>query len=853
MKKRVLVLVLFLVLALALFACDDKSASTECEHVWGKWIGTNEGHYHVCGKCGDQSKVFNHNCDDADDIVNGDYVADCKVCNFKVHTPIYPAIDVIDEAQNATYLAEINQALNALDKMGESCDISASMTMYLNKNSLSSLNFSCKNSDDLYFVLKGNSTVIYHEEDGKIFSYVKGVGYDYEREYVCSVDDFLIPSEAFGSVDVENSIELDTSKCNITKDGNTYTVEAYATDMMGEEIASELVEVYNQLGLDSSILSKITAKATFEFAQVSYQMTVELNMVMAVEGQIVEMPFEVKTSIDYSEIEKIDFLNGGYKISPPSCIQEVTIISDASDTFKAGQYYAVQLQKGQYYALCGNESGSNKYTYIGGNHPIHVYDENGVELKSFDGDSDEFYNYNFVIPKDGLYYFTLDYSSYYVVTLIKCDYETIYDLDDPKTFELNTSGVIEGLYDLNNYTFTSEDDECLIIKNTSDIAIYVIVNGQMCFIKSGEDGLAIVNKGENQIIVTAKNITEKTNYSIECTELCNTKGMDMNNPEALSEDWSGDYLLANNFGKRYAKIHVEERGYYSIDVTATTIYGGIELSYTYIAKGFYDGEYYDRRSGDILEKGDYIVWIELNWNYDDIVLNVNLKYTFNSLEDKDVDVELPVCKDQETSKYIAIDSQKYDYEQTVKYRFTLDESAIIKYYSGSWGNEVAIYDENDNKLTLTRADYNTYRYIKLPAGNYYCTSDARNQNDETVLIFIVTDYTGVCFDHENMPNLIEDTSYKVDFEQGQEYYFKMKIEKDGTYRFPIWFADNNEATNDYQTRIYLYDADMNRVSRRDIAMHMFDLEAGDYYVAVRYLYSDEKERGYIFTLEDVTA
>lgn len=228
MKKRILVLVLLLILALALFACDDNSEPNECEHVWGKWIGTNEGHYHVCAKCGDQSKLFNHNCDDADDIVNGDYVADCKVCNYKVHTPVYPSIEVEDEAQNATYLAEINQALNALDKMGESCDISASMTMYLNKSLLSSLNFSCKNSDDLYFVLKGNSTVIYHEEDGKIFSYVKGVGYDYEREYVCSVDDFLILSEALGSVDVENSIELDTSKCNITKDGNTYAVEAYA-------------------------------------------------------------------------------------------------------------------------------------------------------------------------------------------------------------------------------------------------------------------------------------------------------------------------------------------------------------------------------------------------------------------------------------------------------------------------------------------------------------------------------------------------------------------------------------------------------------------------------------------------
>lgn len=849
MKKRILVLVLLLVLALALFACGDATPD-ECEHAWGKWIGTSEGHYHVCAKCGEQSKVFNHNCEDDTDIVGTDYVAKCKLCGYMVHTAIYPTIEAKDEAQNATYLAEINQALKELDEKGLSSDISAKMTIRLNRTIVSDLDFSCKNSDDLYFVLRGADTVIYQEEDGKIFSYAKDSIYDYKRKYVCDVDEFLIPSESLGGVDVEDSIELDTSKCNISKDGSKYIIEAYATDMMGEEITAQLEELYKELGLDSAILSKLVVKTQFEISQTRYEYTMDMTLVMSVEGQIIEIPYEITMSIEYSEIEKIDFLNGEYKLSPPSCIEEVMTISNATDTFKTGQYYAVQLEEGQYYALFKYENSNyGNPNYTSSYSRLYIYDDKGIELKTLDSEECKFYSYNFVVPTDGLYYMTFEYANSYIGKLIRCDYETSFDVDNPKPFTLNVNGVLEGLYDVENYAYTSECDKLLVIKNTSDMAICVSVNGETVYIESGEDALAIINKGDNQIIVTAQNITEKTNYSLECKELSNPNGTDMSNLEVLSEDWSGDYLLANNFSKKFAKIHVEESGYYSIELQATPIYGNMVSSY-YIGKGFYEDNYYYSCNGKILEKGDYIVWIELHWVYDDIALNVNLKYTFHSLEDKDIDVELPVCNNSETIEDIAIDSQRYDSNQIVKYKFSLNESSIIKYYS-RWYSEVVIYDESGKQLTPIM-DVNDYSYIKLPAGNYYCTSDAMNPKGDKVMIFVVTDYTGTYIDYENMPTIQQDTPYTIDFEQGTEYYFKIKIEKDGTYRFPVCFADNNEQTNDYSTRIYLFDANMQKVKRRDIAMHMFDISAGDYYVVVRSLDNKEKARGYIITLEDVT-
>lgn len=520
MKKRILIAVLFLMIAFALFACDEHSEPTECEHSWGSWVGTNEGHYHICDKCGAQSKVFNHNCDDAYDIVGGDYIAECKVCKCKVHTPVYAAIEAKSESQNTAYLAEINQAFDALSEIAENGDISAQMSTYLRDGnyytSLSDLEFSCKNSSELYFELKGKNGAIYHEENGKIYSYTESKKYDYDRKYVCRVDDFLVSSEAFASVDIETGIDLDVSKCNITKESDKYIIEAYATDILGEDVTAMLTEIYKQLDMDSEMLSKITVKIELEFTQTSYNMSTYMSMFVAADGEITEMPFKVYTSIDYSDIEKIDFWSGDYRISPPSCIEEVNTISDATEIFvDDGGYNAVRLEKGQYYALYHR---GDVYS-MGGR--VSVYDDTGEKLEKIAADHDDFYDFNFVIPSDGLYYLVFEGSGYVDVELIRCDYETVYDTNAPKKFDMIVNGVIEGLYDIEYYVFTSENWEPLIVKNTSDIKLYILVDYTEYELKPGEEKRIMFQNGENKISITAQYVTEKVSYSLECTECVN--------------------------------------------------------------------------------------------------------------------------------------------------------------------------------------------------------------------------------------------------------------------------------------------------------------------------------------------
>lgn len=521
MKKRILIAILLPILVFVLYACENNSKATECEHSWGSWIGTSDGHYHICDKCGEESKSFNHNCNDAYDIVAGEYIAECKVCKCKVYTPVYPPIEVVSESQNAIYFAEINQAFKAFDEIAENGSISAKMGMWLNKEYLVNIDFSCKSSSDLYLEVRDNNPVIYHEENGRIFSYTQKRmrQYDYERKYVCDIDDFLIPSELFASIDFDTDIQLDVSKCNITKNGDIFFIEAYATDIIGEDVTATLMELYKQLGLDDTFLSKITVQIELEFTHTSYSMTTVFSMFMAAEGEIVEIPFRTETSIDFSDIEEIDFLGGEYTISPPSCIEEVYIVSNVTDKFKNdGRFYGVQLEKGQYYAYFYDDWNYMEDAYTFGGSPFKVYDETGEEIKIIDAESGKFYSYNFVIPNDGIYYLLLEGQFHDNAELIRCDYETIYDLNAPKTFGTQINGIIEGLYDMEYYVFSSEHQQSMTIKNTSDVTIYMFVNQTEYKIKAGEEKMVSFEKGENQIVITAKNITEKVSYSLECME-----------------------------------------------------------------------------------------------------------------------------------------------------------------------------------------------------------------------------------------------------------------------------------------------------------------------------------------------
>lgn len=831
MKKRILICLLLLVLLVSLVACDDDKC--DGDHDWGEWISTADGHYQKCSDCDEESELFAHDFSSYTSVVGADYVNACNVCGYEKHTPIYPSIQVSDEAQNTVYLTEINQALKALDEVAKTSDIAVSMQMSMMGESLTSIEFACKNSAELYFEMRGNNPVIYRQEDGKIFSYTKSYSkYDYERKYVCDADDFSIPSESLDSVEVDFGLELDVSRCNILKEDGKYIIEAYACDIMGDDITAQLIEVYEELGLDAEILSQIVVQTQMEIADKSYSFTIEMEMVMSVEGQILQLPFSITTSIDYSDITEVDFESGKYTISPPTCIEEVVTTSNATDAFVYdGRYYRVQLEKGQYYELYRYRS-DETYTYTQGQYNMHIYNEEGVEIKSnLDDNNYGFYNFNVIIPSDGLYYVSFGErgSSLATVLLIRCDYETTFDAENPKTFALNTSGVLEGTYDVENYVYTSAHDQLLVIKNTSDVDMLLGINGELSYIETGKEACVYVNKGKNQIVVCAKSIKAETNYSFECQELYNPNGTDMNNLEVLSEDWSSDFLLGEDLGKRYAKIHVEERGYYALEFKSETLYG--TLYYGGLQRGFYPDGYED---GMVLEKGDHIIWMEIPYNA--LAVKVNVKYTFHSVENQEIDVQLPVCTCADASQYIALESQRYAYEQVVKYKFELRESSIIKY-----SYDIKIYSE-DGKLLSINSYQMRDKHIKLPAGKYYCTDEGYKPKNDKVMIFILTDYTGRYFEHGNEFTMLLDTPYTVAFNYyDKNAYFNIKIEREGDYDFTVRDA-NNELIRTDDIKIYIFDKDM-----QEVYYDAYDLEEGEYYVVIQYGGFDDRE--YTFTMQ----
>lgn len=824
MKKRVLICMFLLVLMLAvsvLVACDDGTpdddSPTACTHTWGKWIGTDEGHYHVCTLCGDESQVFNHNYYNETEIVGTDYVTECKLCGYKNHTPIYPVIEVVDADANATYLAEINQAIKSINEFGLTSDITARMQMVMQGQDIFNLNFSCKNSESLYFVTRGESEVIYQEEDGRIFAYTHKRGTYYQRSYVCDRDDFTLSSDTLDSVDTESELVFDASKCNITKDGSKYVVEAYARDLIDEETMEMLVELYEELGLDADFLQKMVVTAEYEFSDVSYKCREEMTIYVSANDTTFEFPFDIYMSIDYSQITPIDFSSGEYTFSPPSCIEEIMTTSPITEVLITdGRFYRLQLKKGQYHM-------STSSIFVA---DIYVYDENGNEIAwgidvSDEDSSISDYNYNVIIPSDGIYYVSIgdgEYGTSDTVSFIECDYETIYDVDNPKTFTLNVSGTVEGMYDIENYVFTSEHEELLAIENKSDVTIRIYVNGSYRNIDSGETGCFAVKAGENTILVTSS-ADESVSYSLSYTELYDANGADRNNLETMSEEWSNDFLLGYGLEKRYIKLHVTERGVYEIKFQSTLLYGetgandidcGIE--------GDYSGTFYSY-SRRFLEVGDYEIWLK---SYSQ-AMKVKVKYEFHTAKDLDINVELPVCKDSEVYSIDAIKSQRVDRGQLVKYHFTLNESSIVRY------NEVKIYNEDGKQCSFNLANS---LYIKLPAGKYYCTADKYWQDDGEVKIFIVTDFKGTYIDFENMPILVKDVKQSFYIEKGEYVFFKFEIENDGEYVVPCNYIDDDATDHDYSFYVHIFDENMNAMNAVFDNGYVYDLKKGEYYVAV---------------------
>lgn len=312
----------------------------------------------------------------------------------------------------------------------------------------------------------GNIRIIVKEEDNTLITYTYDInGLTYDDKYLVYPTYNNIPD----ILDVENPIEyeIDPNKMNVSKIGTGYLISAYIKDIIDEETYNGLIELYESLSLDTTIIDTTIVEVKYILTQT---IEIETNITIKING--VETTVKNTQKISFDEFEIIDLNNKDiFEISPSIELNSNIPFSELDEFYKTSvnsmnypHYYKFNLEKGQY---------DIKYTSYHKPY-IKVYDSTFrvVDVNPF-VESSHFHDeikMTFIIPKDGIYY--IEYmqhtSSYgYDFMLSKLEYETIFDKKNIPS--ISTGKVFldfEGSKDIIGFSINVPNNSAIRLKTT---------------------------------------------------------------------------------------------------------------------------------------------------------------------------------------------------------------------------------------------------------------------------------------------------------------------------------------------------------------------------------------------------
>ena len=633
---------------------------------------------------------------------------------------------------------------------------------------------------------------VYQEEDDHIYLYEYLHGSILCKDYFCEADN----SNYVKTVRPLHYLFLSFEYPNATieKNGDIYTINTSYNEYYNDSLDKDLVSLINHGNV-------YDGKLILEYSFDSNNLVVKI--------------FSGNCYISYSftnGIEKDDVQN---KVQIGMHIDEVTKESDYSTPIiYPGNYKNFVCTKGYLkkgiYRMVTKDSSSP----VG----VCVYDENQQSLKMELKDYAYIPSNVFIVPSDGLYYLEMSMISE------KNEQEVIIeDISDICQFDyFNPIDLKSGMkmcflskYDRHYYFYDAPEDQILRIYNDTEYQIFATRKSvetsnkfDAIFYLSPGDNYVDVKKGMNYIFLEPQNILDDKLYPISYNfqveimnfEFCFEK--DYDKLDEITEELSEKaYFSGRGIQPQYLALNVEKYGIYDLKSipVASNVYGN-----SFDVYRVEDDKYMDRHIyGYLLEPGRYYVCI---YDPSHICAYGKVYYEYYSLEDKDVEVELPtVIPSEGINQLNSIPDQRYDESQNVKYWFTLDSEENIVFET-----RVNIYDENGCLLSkFTYPDYTYYAdNITLKAGRYY--------------------YTYKEGEYVNRPVLVAKTSFKTDnhfyssgfdtkFTIGEEY----TIKRDGTLDIENFCIEINEETeyfiySAYHGNLVIYDENYNIVLQKAI-------------------------------------
>lgn len=676
--------------------------------------------------------------------------------------------------------------------------------------------------------------MIIQEEDGKIFQYTFINSNSLERRYLESKEEFMKDNDY--EIDTQSflSFTFDPNNGNAKMVGNSYVFTVLYKDALDENSKEIIESLYNLLGIPVTNLYNSIVVITYSINDKSISFSLNLEIVLQSFKYKSRMIMTYDISID--EFTKIDLSDPKYRLSKPTCFEEVRETTDITKPYVlesyAKDYLKVTLEEGQYYISDEENNASNLI--------IDIYDLDLNKIPSTFNISSIYvplFNTTFVIPETKEYYIKLDnnISRDRTISFNKLDYDTYVDIRNPKVLTNNNSGTIEGLWDFEYYEYNASEKTILKITNTGENIVSVIctIYGdeyQNYNIHVNNHIYVKVDKGINKFYINS-NTTSSITYSLNVEVIENNNGTETNynNMDVITTEYSDKlYMAGYGINDKYLKLIVDKKGMFYFDYECIEL--GMSLQFAVTNK---NGEGvlsvgYNKYHLDI---GEYIVRITNN-NH---VFGIGkVKYRYLDTSDKSIEVNLSKqdLANINNNDFTNLKNQKVLTSQIIKYYFTLSEDSTVLYDE----RYMYIYDSNDNLLSLTPPYYTNQNYglIELKAGRYYFTTPSMyGESDITLKIAIVEQDRDTKQDFTNMTKL--QLGQTINVSKNWLYdkeYFQLDIKEKGRYYLS-------------GGRFYIFDEDFNQIETENEGnLKKFNCEIGTYYVM--YIYDNNKTSSSIY-------
>ena len=454
--------------------------------------------------------------------------------------------------------------------------------------------------------------------------------------------------------------------------------------------------------------------------------------------------------------------------------------------------YHTYLKKGMY-SIKNTEARSEFHEIIISNENGIKLDANLIEYSSYEKEL----SYYFTISEDGYYYVGIrnHISSSIELSFTKYEFETVVDKNNPTMIEpingLTIDGHLESTQDFEYYRISNNTQKTKIFKliNENESPIYMFLsqknnsNVEKIDVQSNRETFITLKPGENNLLIAHKNYSSNSNltedYKIKFEEIINYNVNDRYSSDIkeITQEFSEEYcIVGKSLPPAYYVLNLQEKGVVSFEYEDV-----IGKSSMYFNVVIQDENYRIINKDEIMDPGKYYVKFYSNSSN---ITAANVKYTLNTISDKDVYVTLENIEDKANNIY----NEKLTDEQVVKYHFTLEEKTTI-YYDAYYVN---IYHE-DGTLAAIIPDFsfaNNKLYVDLEPGNYYFTTPnlegETSQSKNKIFIGIKSIERDAPQDYNNMfeMGINEQYQFSKDYSNDIEYV-KVNIESADDYTFLV--------------------------------------------------------------------